>query len=153
MRYIVGAMMVIFFLSGVVLLWQAGKLLLQTIQRRPHLLRVYGQIQRVERHRNMSQPRGHHRPQWSFYPVILFAHQNGKTVSFTSSTGDMGSESRYKTGQILPVLYDPANIMPPMINRGLSIFLWPLLLGFCGFMFGGASLVIWTLFGDKILGG
>ncbi len=75
------------------------------------------------------------------------------TVSFTSSTGAIGSESRYKTGQHLPIIYDPSDEMPPMINQGLSIWMPPLLMTFVGLVFIGGSLLIRGAFGGKIVGG
>jgi hypothetical protein len=160
MVYVAGTMMAIFLLCSVALLGWAGKLLLQTAWRRPRLERAQGVVLRLERHSTMGRPsgrrhrRGHSRMRndWRFFPVVGFDHQNGKPVSFTSSVGNTGFSSHYKVGQHLPVIYDPANAMPPMIDQGLSIWLMPVLMTFFGLVFLGIALTIWALVGDTILG-
>jgi hypothetical protein len=156
MRFIVGAMMVIFFMVGVGLFWNGLKSLFLMIQRRPRLLSAQGTVLKVERKMDVTGTTRQERRRGgniSHYPVIHFLNDKGESVSFRSEVGDKGHTSSYYTGQVLPVLYDPVGEMPPMIDSWSGVWLMPISLTVAGVVFVGGSLMIWFAFGERIMGG
>jgi Protein of unknown function (DUF3592) len=156
MRFIVGAMMVIFFIAGVGLFWKGLQSLFQMIRRRPHLLSAQGTVLKVERKVDITGVSRQERRRGSniaHYPVIHFLNHRGESVSFRSEVGDKGRTSSYSTGQVLPVLYDPEGEMPPMIDSWSGLWLIPISLTAAGVVFVGGSILIWFAFGERILGG
>jgi hypothetical protein len=156
MRFVVGAMMVIFFFAGVGLFWKGLQSLFQMIRRRPRLLSAQGTVLKVERKVDIMGTTRQQRRRGgniSHYPVIHFLNDKGESVSFRSEIGDKGQTSSYYTGQVLPVLYDPEGEMPPMIDSWSGIWLIPISLTVAGVVFVGGSLIIWFAFGERIMGG
>jgi hypothetical protein len=87
------------------------------------------------------------------YPVIHFLNDKGESVSFRSEMGDRGNTSKYYTGQVLPVLYDPEGEMAPIIDSWSGLWLLPVSLTVAGVVFVGGSFMMWFAFGERIMGG
>ena len=156
MRFIVGGMMVIFFIVGVGLFWNGLKSLYQTSRRRPRLLSAQGTVLKVERKVDVTNTTRQERRRGqniAHYPVIHFLNDKGESVSFRSEMGDRGNTSKYYTGQVLPVLYDPEGEMAPIIDSWSGLWLLPVGLTVAGVLFVGGSLMIWFAFGERIMGG
>lgn len=153
MRFIVAIMIVGFFAGGVFLCVQAIRSLLQLVRRLPHLIRTTGQISQVVRKvvMNSSPSRfGHGRSSIHHYPVIRFSNESGQIVSFQSAFGDTGATSRYRYGQVIPIRYDPAGEIPPMIDSWAAIWLGLLSMFVAGVLFAGTAVVLWSVFHARI---
>jgi hypothetical protein len=137
-----------FFIGGVMLIGQSLWWLFKILQRRPFLLHTDGWIEKIGSGEAITytSTSGKMRLYGKFHTVIFFWHQNGTVISFKAVHDD--DKSAYSIGQSLPVIYDPANALPPMIDRGVSIWLLPL-----NRLFGGALSVGLALLLFKILGG
>lgn len=152
MRLIVGAMMVIFGLAGVALVWNALKLFEHTWRRLPHLLHAQGTVMRIERRRRTFSSGGRMRTMVATFPVIQFLNHAGELVSFQSAVGD-AEPSRYRPGQAIKVRYDPEGQLPPMIDSWSGLWLPVLFQSIGGLVFIGGSVLIWVAFGQRIIGG
>jgi cytochrome c oxidase assembly protein Cox11 len=72
----------------------------------------------------------------NFYPVIEFETQTGKVFRFESRTG--GSETSYKIGESVEILYDPQDSQGAMINSWTELWLPPIAV----MMLGGSVLIV-----------
>ena len=152
MLYLLSAMIVIFFMAGLWLLWSALRSLLLLLRRLPHLVRVEGEVVALHQKRIYgSGRRGHSRI--ANYPVISFQNQWGETVSFRSEVGDLGPVSRYAEGQSVPVRYDPSGELSPILDSWLASWGVPVMLACGGLGFFGGAALIWFAFGERILAG
>jgi len=155
MRFIVGAMMVIFFLSGLGMIRYAiGRAWLVFRQRRA-LVRTTGIVLRVERKVGGIGSPGPGRSRGNtirHFPVVSFEGPDGRRISFQSTVGDIGETSRYRTGQPIAVRYDPSGKIGPMVDGWGAIWFEPLIFAFAGLAFIGGAAMIWFAFGDRILG-
>ena len=154
MRYIVGAMMVIFLLGGLGLIRLAIGRAWLVFKRRRALVGTVGIVLRVERKvsrtgSSIGDLRGGN---IRHFPVVSFEGPDGRRISFQSSVGDSGRTSRYRTGQPIAVRYDPAGRIEPMVDFWGAIWFEPLMLAFAGAVFIGGAALIWLAFGDRILG-
>jgi hypothetical protein len=154
MRFIVGAMMVIFFLSGLGMIRYAIGRAWLVFRRRRAMVRTTGIILRVERKVSMAGGTGSGRRGSNIrhFPVVSFEGPDGRRISFQSSVGDSGQTSRYRTGQPIAVRYDPAGQIGPMVDGWGAIWFEPLIFAFAGLAFIGGAALIWFAFGDRILG-
>ncbi|HYF62183.1 MAG TPA: DUF3592 domain-containing protein [Herpetosiphonaceae bacterium] len=154
MRYIVGAMMVVFLLGGLGLIRLSAGLAWKVFQRRRLLVRTVGIVLRVERKVSMGgNPGGGRRGNnIRHFPVVSFEGPDGRRISFQSTVGDMGRTSRYRTGQPIKVRYDPAGKIAPVVDGWGAIWFEPLIFAFAGLAFVGGAAMIWLAFGDRILG-
>jgi hypothetical protein len=155
MRFIVGAMMVIFFLSGLGFIRYAIGLAWKVFRRRRALVRTTGIVLRVERKVSMMSSAGSGRGRGRnirHFPVVSFEGPGGRRISFQSSVGDSGLTSRYRTGQPIAVRYDPAGQLAPMVDGWGAIWFEPLIFAFAGLAFIGGAALIWLAFADRILG-
>jgi len=151
-RYLLAAMLVIFCLAGVSLLWSALRSLLLLLRRLPYLVRVEGEVVALHQKRMYSSGR-RGRSRIANYPVISFQNQLGETVSFRSEVGDLGQVSRYVEGQSVPVRYDPSGELSPMLDSWWASWGVPVMLACGGLGFVGGAALIWFAFGERILGG
>lgn len=69
----------------------------------------------------------------AFYPVVRFTTAEGRTVEFVSSSGSSSSGS---VGDRVEVLYDPDHPQDAQLSGFFDLWLWPLVLGPLGIMFG-----------------
>jgi hypothetical protein len=150
MHFVAGGLMVGAGMVGIVLLLRGVWRMLQTVRRRPYLLRVDGRIEKIERRQERSTSGRFTKTHWVYHPVIGFRHQKGKNISFTASGSATRREAQYKIGQRMPVIYDPANTFPPLVDRGLSIWSPPLQMLFVGLALIGVALAIRSMFGAQI---
>lgn len=152
MACIVGGMLIGFTLAGLFLIKQGLGQLLLTARRRRYLVRGEGMVKRVERQSSMGAPKGR-RGERAFRPVIIFADRDGRLVEFRSALGDVGKVSRFRTGQTVPVAYDPAGELPPRIASWGALWGLPLAQAAGGLAFLAGAAMGWLAFGDRLGGG
>lgn len=154
MQYVVGSMMVIFLLIGVFFVFYGLKDFRLRHQRRSHLVHVEGVVLSVKRknppRKNRTSP--YQKQTWMFFPVIRFTSLSGEAITFQSEMGDNGQKSKYSPGQRLPVLYDPENQIPPMIDSWWGLWGSPVFMTLGGIVFVGGGVLIFVAFGDRIFG-
>ncbi len=151
MRYVVGSMMIIFFLAGVGLFVSGVGGLIRRFAGRGRLRRAEGEIIRIEKRQKeidteMKRTAEYH------YPEIRFYVAGAGETTFLSEIGAGARAQRYAVGQKIGVLYDPEKKIPPMIDSWTGIWGPALVKTFFGPMFVIAALVIYWAFGEKILG-
>ena len=153
MRFLVAAMMVVFLLSGIVVLAVTLFELVRRILSCRRFERADGMIVGLERKTMTSRTGGGRmRTTVMHFPIIRFQTQAGEEVKFTSETGDSGERSRYQPGWKIAVLYDPHAEFKPMLDSWSGVWLPNLMgvLGGCGFLLG--AFLIYIAFWDKIMG-
>ncbi|MBS1795309.1 MAG: DUF3592 domain-containing protein [Acidobacteria bacterium] len=155
MRYLAGFMMFAFALAGSGLIVAAVRELALKLRRRKYFRRTTGSIVRVERERHRRRPGEIRRrvAQYRFFPVVKFRNEAGAEIVFRSETGDGGRVSKYRVGQRLPVVYDPDDRVPPMIDTFAGVWLPVVFLLLAGIVFAGGALTIFFAFGARIFGG
>lgn len=79
-----------------------------------------------ERHGGSSQSRAYH-------PILRYRTQEGVTKEIVSSVGS--NPPRYKKGDTVAVLYDPANPDDMRIHSFGSVWIVPMILAFVGVIF------------------
>ena len=82
----------------------------------------------------------------AYYPVLRYRTQEGSTREVVSNVGS--NPPRYKEGDSVAVLYDPAQPDSVRIHTAFNVWAFPLLLGAIGVVFlvvGGGI----TLFGGR----
>lgn len=79
-----------------------------------------------ERHGGSSQSR-------SYHPILRYRTQEGVTKEIVSSVGS--NPPRYKKGDSVAILYDPAKPDDMRIHSFANVWLVPLILGFVGVIF------------------
>ena len=94
---------------------------------------------------------GRTRPQISNFPKVTYTSKNGEAITFTSETGDMGLESKYRVGDPIAVFHDPAGRHRPMLASWSGVWLPPLMLIGAGGVFLFGAWLVWFAFGDRIL--
>ena len=170
MDFLFGALMIIlFFLIGSGLIWAGVRSWLDMIRIRPRLLKAQGVVTNIVteskamRTSNESRTYAVHR-----FPVIHFHTQAGEARTFRSEVGEVETRYRHSTwgltpkrkgahefqyvvGQTISVLYDPLGEVPPRLDtwsalNGLSL---ALIVG--GIAFCGASVLLWVIFGAKLV--
>jgi hypothetical protein len=84
-----------------------------------------------------------------YYPVIRYQTEDGKTIIFTSSSGNYPSP--YKNGDRVEILYDPENPQKARIKSFSSMWLAPVLcFGIGGIMFfTGSVILMWGKFSGR----
>lgn len=153
MRFIVGLMIVAFAGCGLLLLVLFAREFAQRIAARRRMLRAEGEVVAVVR-KNAPRSTGEvrWRPDYMFFPVVVFTPPAGAPVKFQSEVGDGGRESGYRVGQRLAVRYDPDGTMPPTLDTWSGQWLPPLIGMFAGFVFlAGSAMAAWA-FGSRVLG-
>ncbi|MBL8097799.1 MAG: DUF3592 domain-containing protein [Anaerolineales bacterium] len=81
-----------------------------------------------------------------YYSVFKFKTINGQEIQKTNSVRT--NPPQHKVGQVIDVLYDPANANDARINSTTNLYFVPLLLGGMGFLFfcSGIAVVIFMGF-------
>jgi len=151
MRYVVGFMMVAFFLAGVGLFAAGVRGLIRRFAARGRLRPAEGEIVRIEKRQkttdyDMGRTAEYH------YPEIRFRPEAGAESTFLSEIGAGARALRYAVGQKIAVLYDPDGGIPPMIDSWAGIWGPHLIRTIAGPLFIFGALLIYWAFGDKILG-
>src|SRR4051794_20783976 len=105
MRYIVGAMMIIFLFSGLTLIWLGLRTLWTMLRLRSQLLLIEGVVLKIHQEKPLQPNYHRHRqkPDKRYFPEIQFQPQAGEPISFRSETGDGGRQSGCRVGQAIPV--------------------------------------------------
>ena len=149
MRYVVGLMMVAFFLAGVGL-FVAGVLgLIRRSAARRRLRPAEGEIVRIEKRQETTDYESGRTAEYH-YPEIKFRPLRGADQTFTSEIGAGSRVARYAVGQKISVLYDPDGKIPPMINSWAGIWATHLIHTIVGPLFVFGALLIYWAFGDRI---
>ena len=157
MRFVVGGMMIIFFLSGLALIRHALNAFLLRRRQKRRLLKTVGTItdvvtKRTYETRQDSNSRHRQQVRIQNYPVIEFVNQLGETITFQSETGDTREQSEFKVGAEIGVYYDPSGELNPLIDSWMALWGEPLFTGLGGLAFIFGSTLIWFAFGDQIMG-
>ena len=151
MRYVVGLMMVAFFLGGVGLFAAGVRGLIRRFAARRRLRPAEGEIVRIEKRQKITDRESGRTAEYH-YPEIKFRPEPGSDKTFTSEIGAGARASRYAVGQKIAVLYDPDGEIPPMIDSWAGIWGPNLVRTIAGPLFIFGALLIYWAFGDRILG-
>ena len=152
MRYVVGFLMVAFFLAGAGLFIVGLRQLILRFAARHRLRRVMGEIVRIEiRQESTDSDSG--RTVELHYPEIRFRPERGGEETFLSESGVGSRVSSYAVGQKIAVLYDPDGAISPMIESWAGMWSVPLVRTIVGPLFIAGALLIYWAFGDRILQG
>jgi hypothetical protein len=143
MKYVLGLCLIGFSLFSLVTFFGALGGLWSRWRRRASLLSAVGEVIKVERgHLNLSESGDD-----SVYtPVVRFKTASGEVKTFRSEFG-FGPSSPYKVAMEIPVLYDPDDVIPPMIDSWATIWgghLAVLLFGLV--LVGAAALMVYAVF-------
>ena len=151
MRYVVGFMMVVFFLGGVGLFATGALGLVRRFAARCRLRPAQGEIVGIDK-RQVVMDNESGRTAEYHYPEIRFRPGSGVPQTFLSEIGAGARAERYAVGQKIAVLYDPDGEIPPMIDSWAGIWGPHLVRTIAGPLFVGAALFIYWAFGDRIFG-
>ncbi|MGE0574596.1 DUF3592 domain-containing protein [Reyranella sp.] len=137
MRYVVGLMMVAFFLGGVGLFAVGVRELTRRFGARRRLRSAEGEIVRIEKRQEIMDSDSGRTADFD-YPEIRFRTGSGGDKTFISEIGAGARTARYAIGQKLTVLYDPDGELPPMIDSWAAIWMPNLIRTIAGpiFIFG-----------------
>src|SRR5262249_30462061 len=138
MRYLIGLGLVAFSLCGL-MTWLAGiRGLWSQWRRRAFLRSAVGEIISLKRSEVSSSDSS--TAASVYHPVLRFKTASGEVKTFLSPFGT-GPSPKYKVGMTIPVLYDPDNVLPPMIDSWFAIWGGHVMLLIAGLVFlGGAAL-------------
>jgi len=151
MRYVVGFMMVVFFLAGLGLFATGVRGLIRRFAARHRLRPAEGEIVRIDKRQKVVDDDTRRTAEYH-YPEIRFRPEVGATQTFLSEIGAGARAERYAVGQKIAVLYDPDGEIPPMIHSWAGIWGPNLLRAIAGPLFIFAAAFIYWAFGDKIFG-
>ena len=151
MRYVVGFMVVAFFLGGAGMFVTGALGLIRRFAARRRLRPAQGEIVRLDKRHVVTDNESGRTAEYH-YPEIKFRPGSGDHTTFLSEIGAGARAQRYAVGQKIAVLYDPAGELPPMIDSWAGIWGPYLLRTIAGPLFVGAALFIYWAFGDRILG-
>lgn len=157
MKFVVGAMVIVFALSAFAVVRAGFEELRKKLRARERLVRVEGVILRFSVRASHLRDHGHHRsrrrtPTRYKFPVVSFTRRDGSQTTFESPFGDAESRSKYAVGQTLPVAYDPLGEIDPMIGSWAGMYFVPVMMMFGGMVFGMAACAIGAVYGSRILG-
>lgn len=151
MRYVVGFMMVVFFLAGLGLFATGLRGLIRRLAARRRLRSAEGKIVRIDKRQKVTDNESNRTAEYH-YPEIRFRSESGEEMTFLSEIGAGARAQRYAVGQKIAVLYDPDGELPPMIHSWAGIWGPRLLHTIVGPLFIFAALFIYWAFGDRIFG-
>jgi hypothetical protein len=151
MRYVVGFMMVAFFLAGLGLFATGVRGLIRRFAARRRLRRAEGKIVRIEKRQQITDNEMRRSAEYH-YPEIRFRPESGGETTFLSEIGAGARAARYAVGQKIGVLYDPDGELPPMIDSWAGIWGPRLVHTVVGPLFIFAAALIYWAFGDRIFG-
>jgi hypothetical protein len=151
MRYVVGFMMMAFFLAGGGL-FAAGVLgLIRRLVARRRLRPAEGEIIWIDKRQETRGSDSDSTVEYH-YPEIKFRPERGADQTFLSEIGAGARAARYAIGQTIAVLYDPNGKIPPMINSWAGVWGPHLVRTIVGPIFVFGALLIYLAFGERILG-
>lgn len=151
MRYVVGFMMVAFFLGGAGLFAAGVRGLIRRFAARRRLRPAQGEIVRIEKRQEVTDNESGRTAEYH-YPEIKFRSESEGQKTFLSEIGAGARARRYTVGQTIRVLYDPDGEIPPMIDSWAGIWGPHLVRTIAGPLFICAALFIYWAFGDRIFG-
>ena len=152
MRFLLAAMLIIFLLSGVIVLTVSARELVRKLTRWRRFERANGVVVEVRSKTLRLTTTSKLKSTVMHFPVVTFSTRRGDAVTFTSETGDSGPRSRYAPGQRLVVVYDPDGEVGPMLDTWSGMWLSNVMAVVAGVVFmAGALLIAWA-FGDRMLG-
>jgi hypothetical protein len=154
MRYVVGLMIVLSPLVGLFFIVAGVRGIWTTWKRRPFLRSADGIIVGIKTESVINDDSSSSELQLSYRPILRFTTERGEVQEFVSEMGKIGSESPYRKGDRLPVLYDPDGVLPPRIDSWFTLWGFHLILtGFAGPLFIGCSALLCLAFGHRVLYG
>ncbi len=151
MRYVVGLMMVAFFLAGVGLFVAGVRALIRRFAAWRRLRPAEGEIVWIEKRQETTDYESGRTAEYHF-PEIKFRPERRGDQRFVSEIGAGARASRYAVGQKIAVLYDPDGKISPMIDSWAGIWGPHLVHTIAGPIFISGALLIYWAFGDRILG-
>jgi hypothetical protein len=151
MRYIVGLMIIFTPLFGLLFIGAGVAGLRTTWRRRRFLQSADGIIIGVEVDDTLSDDGPV--DQWAYRPILRYTTSTGETREFVSEVGEIHSKSPYVKGSQLPVLYDPDGVLSPRINSWFALWGSHLVLIAVGPVFIGCSVLLFLVFGQRVLHG
>ncbi|HEV2801934.1 MAG TPA: DUF3592 domain-containing protein [Pyrinomonadaceae bacterium] len=155
MRYVVGVMLILFLLVGIYLVITGLKNFRLRRRLLTDLKRTEGVVLSVTRKQppnTIVKKSRYEKRMWMFFPVIRFNTSSGASMTFESESGDTGQTSTYSPGQRLPILYDPENRLPPMIDTRWALWGGAFFQTLGGVAFVSGALLLLVIFGDRIFG-
>jgi hypothetical protein len=152
MRYLVGLMIVFSPLVGVFFIMKGVRRLYTAWRRRPFLKSaeavVVGTKTKSVSDMDCSEP------QHLYRPILQFTTERGELRQFVSETGKIASESPFRRGDRLPVLYDPDGVLQPLPDSWYALWGYHLFLAaIVGPGFIGCSVFLCLAFGQRVLHG
>jgi hypothetical protein len=151
MKYILGLMLIVFPLSGVVVILSGLRGLWTTWMRRPFLQSAVGTVIGIEkRHAIGSSDGSVSQPDTAYSPILRFTTESGDVREFRSPTGQLGDSSPYTVGMTIPVVYDPDDILPPAINSWFALWGGHVICLLAGPIFLGGAAIVYFAFGHRI---
>jgi len=75
-----------------------------------------------------------------YAPVYQFKTSDGQSIVIQD--GLATNPPRYQVGQVIDILYDPGNPKKAYINKWMSLYFVPALLGGLGLIFGGVGIAV-----------
>jgi hypothetical protein len=152
MRYVVGLMIVVIPLVGLFLIVGTVRRLWTTWKRRPYLRSAEGTVVGVKT--DPSNDMDSSEPQQRYRPIIGFTTEKGEYRQFVAETGKIASESPYRRGDQLRVLYDPDGVLEPLIHSWVALWGFHLFLAtIAGPLFIGCGVFLCLAFGHRVLHG
>lgn len=168
-KILCGVIIVLFGLAGIGLLRAAFLELRRVRRKRGQLLTLPGRVISIDKERRYrADSKGDRRFRtnyWMHYfPVIVFTTPEGQSIGFRSELGEShqirtsfsGIEiapppPSWKDGQQVDVYYDPSGEMKPCLATAWSLWFTGFGMLAAGIMFTGCSVMMWFLFGSKVL--
>jgi hypothetical protein len=149
MRHVLGLALIGFSLCGLMTFFAGIRGLWSTWRRRAFLRSAVGEVIKVEmEHENFSDSGT---VESVYTPVLRFKTASGEVKKFRSAFG-FGPSSPYKVGMTIPVLYDPDDVIPPMIDSWVTIWAGHIALFFFGLvLLGLAALFVYAVFVLQVL--
>jgi hypothetical protein len=149
MRYVVGLMLVVFALLGVGMSVAGLRGLWRTWRRRPFLKSAVGRIVSLQKNAVFAGEGGSTTVN---LPVVGFTTESGEVKQFASQIGSAEGNAKYRVFDPVPVLYDPDEILPPVIDSWMTLWGGHLLAATVGPIFLGGSVLVIVAFGRRIFG-
>jgi len=167
MKIMIWIMLASFAIGGLWCLRGGLFTFLKILRRRPYLRRVQGTVLKVERKREVRltthDGKSESRTIVKFTPVIQFKTSEGETITFRSETGEsypirkgwnghiIEPISRYKTGQRIPLVYDPTGEIKPCQDDWASLYGMSTAMMVAGTLFMSAGAGMFLLYRDKLM--
>jgi hypothetical protein len=147
-------MIVLSPLVGLFLIVAGVRGLCTTWKRRPFLRSAEGIVVGIKTESVINDDSTSSELQLAYRPILRFTTERGEVREFVSEMGKIGSESPYRKGDRLPVLYDPNGVLQPLIDSWFALWGFHVILtAIAGPLFIGCSVVLFLAFGHRVLYG